>query len=68
MAREIVKYHFKDTFTSDIDWDVPHNSDQEAKAISEKVQRVIKNSLFLQGPLDAQVSCHPFFGRLSLTN
>jgi hypothetical protein len=54
MAREVVNFHFKDTFNVDIEGG--HNSDQRDEAISENVKKVIDESLFLQGPRDAQVS------------
>jgi hypothetical protein len=54
MARELVKFHYKDAFDSGIDTD--HNSDQRDEAISEKIKKLIGESLFLQGPLDAEVS------------
>jgi hypothetical protein len=57
MARDVVKFHYKDMFTSDIDG--CHNSDQRDEAISENVKRLVEGSLFLQGPLDAQVSSLP---------
>ena len=53
MAREIVKFHYKDAFNSGIDG--CHNSNQRDEAIAEKVKRIIDESLFLQGPRDAQV-------------
>ena len=54
MAREVFKFHYKDTLNAGIDG--CHNSNQRDEAISENVKKLIDNSLFLQGPLDAQVN------------
>ena len=54
MAREVFKFHYKDTLDAGIDG--CHNSNQQDEAISENVKKIIDKSLFLQGPLDAQVN------------
>jgi hypothetical protein len=59
LAREVVKFHYKDTFDSKIDY--CHNSNQQDEAISENVKRLIDESLFLQGPRDDEVISFSFF-------
>ena len=54
MACEVFKFHYKDTLDAGIDG--CHNSNQWDEAISENVKKIIDKSLFLQGPLDAQVN------------
>jgi hypothetical protein len=59
MAREVVKFYYKDAFNSDIEH--CHNSDQRDNAISKKIKKLIDESLFLQGPPDIEVNSSPSF-------
>jgi hypothetical protein len=54
MARDLVKFHFRDALFPEIDF--CHNSDQREQIISDNVKKLIAESLFLQGPPDAEVS------------
>lgn len=54
MGRDIVKSHFRAELSPDIDYD--HNSSQREQIISDNVEKLIEGSLFLQGPLDRNVS------------
>lgn len=59
LAHEVFKFHYKSALTSDID--DGHNSDQRDQIISDKIKRLTNESLFIQGPLDAQVNPLFFF-------
>jgi hypothetical protein len=54
MARDLIKVHYKEAIFPVIEFD--HNSDQETAIIAENVKKLLNESLFLQGPLDTQVS------------
>jgi hypothetical protein len=54
MVHDIVKFHYKEAIFPDIDF--CHNSDQKEDIIADNVKTLIHQSLFLQGPPDAQVS------------
>ena len=54
MAREVVKFHYKAELDPVIEH--CHNSNQREEAIADNVKRLIDESLFLQGPLDRNVS------------
>ncbi|KAM6491219.1 hypothetical protein JOM56_013458 [Amanita muscaria] len=51
MARDIVKFHYKDALDPEIL--LCHNSDQREDKIAQNVKELISTSLFLQGPRDA---------------
>lgn len=54
MARQVVGFHYK----AELDPVVEHchNSDQRDEMVAENVRTLIDESLFLQGPPDANVS------------
>ena len=54
LGREIVKLHYRDELNPEINY--CHNSDQLIEMIADKVKELLDDSLFLQGPLDANVS------------
>jgi hypothetical protein len=56
MARDFVKFHYKDAIFPSID--ICHNSDQREEIIADNVRKLVTESLFLQGPPDLQVSFH----------
>ena len=54
MARDIVKFHYKEALDPYIEFG--HNSDQRNQIIADNVKRLVGGSMFIQGPLDADVS------------
>jgi hypothetical protein len=54
MARHVVSFHYKDELNPNVEH--CHNSDQRDEVIAGNVRQLVDESLFLQGPLDANVS------------
>jgi hypothetical protein len=52
MGRDIVKFHYKE-LSPEIE--NCHNSSQREQIIAENVKTLVEDSIFLQGPLDANV-------------
>lgn len=65
MARELIKVHYKEAICPDIDF--CHNSADRNEIISRNVKKLIKGSLFIQGPRDAQVSASGYIRALTPT-
>lgn len=62
MARNVVNLYYKDELDPAIEHN--HNSDQRDNIIADNVKKLIDNSLFLQGPLDTNVSIFVMNDRL----
>jgi hypothetical protein len=57
MARDVVKFHYKDAIEPKIDFN--HNSDQFEGIVATNIRTLIKQSIFLLGlELDANVSSY----------
>ena len=54
MAHDIVKFYYKDALEPYINFS--HNSDQRNQVIANNVKSLINESIFIQGPPDANVS------------
>ena len=54
LGREIVKLHYRAELDPELDFG--HNSDERQQVIADNVKKLIDESLFLQGPPDANVS------------
>ena len=54
MGHEVIKLHYRANLDPDID--ISHNSSQREDAIADNLRKLINKSLFLQGPLDPNVS------------
>ena len=54
MGREVIKLHYQADLDPDID--ISHNSSQREDVIADNLRKLIDESLFLQGPLDPNVS------------
>ena len=54
MGCEVVKLHYRADLDPDID--ISHSSSQREDAIADNLRKLINESLFLQGPLDPNVS------------
>jgi hypothetical protein len=54
MAHDIVKFHYKDALELYIDF--CHNSDQCDQVLADNVKCLVGGSMFIQDPLDANVS------------
>ena len=57
LARQVVSFHYKAKLDPIIEH--CHNLDQRDEAISRNVRQLIEESLFLQGPPDANASFSP---------
>ena len=53
MGHDVIKFHYKEELSPEIEY--CHNSSQREQIIAENVKPLIEDSLFLQGPLDANV-------------
>jgi hypothetical protein len=54
MARDIVKFHYKEALDPYIKFG--HNSEEHDQIIANNVKCLVGGSMFIQGPLDANVS------------
>lgn len=54
MARDIVKFYYKDALEPSIEF--CHNSDQRDQVIADNVKSLVGDTLFIQGPPDVNVS------------
>ena len=57
LARDVVKFHYKDAFDAKIEG--CHNSDQRDEAISQNIKKLIDGVFFIQGPKDVEVNPSP---------
>ena len=54
IAHDIIKFHYKEAPDPYIEFG--HNSDQHDQIIANNIKRLVGGSMFIQGPLDANVS------------
>jgi hypothetical protein len=54
MACKIIKFHHKEALEPYIEFG--HNSDQCDQVIGDNIKHLVGGSMFIQGPLDANVS------------
>jgi hypothetical protein len=62
MARDIVKFHYRDELSPNIDF--CHNSDDRDGIVAQNVKKLLDESLFIQGPPDCNVSSPPMVEQL----